>query len=47
MDVTLKEALQSPFLKAIRDKHEHLSETAGGCALWAEREWVRTLVAKE
>jgi len=47
MDVTFKEALQSPFLKAIRDKHEHLSETAGGCALWAEREWVRTLVAKE
>ena len=44
MNMSLKDALQSEFLKAIRQNHEHLSETEGGCALWVEREWVRTLL---
>jgi MoaA/NifB/PqqE/SkfB family radical SAM enzyme len=44
-DVSLLEALQSPFLKTIRESHERLGETQGGCALWAQREWVRSLLA--
>ena len=47
MNVTLREALQSRFLRAIRERHEHEHETAGGCALWAEREWGRSLLGKE
>ncbi|MFC2062763.1 radical SAM protein [Chloroflexota bacterium] len=43
-DMPLKEALKSDFLKKIRDNHEHLSEAEGGCALWVEREWVRSLL---
>ena len=43
-DVSLKEGLQSHFLRAIRQNHSQLNETAGGCALWTEREWVRSLL---
>jgi MoaA/NifB/PqqE/SkfB family radical SAM enzyme len=43
-DVSLKEGLQSPLLQAIRQNHGQLSETAGGCALWTERDWVRSLL---
>jgi len=43
-DMSLKDALQSEFLRKIRQNHEHLSETEGGCALWVEREWVRSLL---
>jgi len=43
-DVSLKEGLQSHFLRAIRRHHSQLNETAGGCALWTEREWVRSLL---
>ncbi len=43
-DSSLKEALQSEFLKTIRQNHEHLSETEGGCALWVKRAWVRSLL---
>jgi len=46
-DVTLKEALKSDFLKKIRDNHQHLHETEGGCALWVEREWVKSLLHKK
>jgi MoaA/NifB/PqqE/SkfB family radical SAM enzyme len=45
-EMTLKEALQSNFLKSIRNNHDHISETEGGCALWMEREWVKTLLHK-
>jgi MoaA/NifB/PqqE/SkfB family radical SAM enzyme len=41
---SLKDALQSEFLKAIRQNHEQLKETKGGCALWVERDWVRSLL---
>jgi len=41
---TLKEALQSDFLRTIRQNHEHLSETDGGCALWIKREWVKSVL---
>ena len=43
-DVSLKEGLQSHFLQAIRQNHSQLIETAGGCALWTEREWVHSLL---
>ncbi|MDD3421373.1 MAG: radical SAM protein [Methanocellales archaeon] len=42
-DSSLKDALQSEFLKTIRQNNEQLSETEGGCALWIKREWVRSL----
>jgi hypothetical protein len=47
MPSSLKDALWSEFLKVIRDKHEHLTETQGGWALWIEREWVRSLIEKD
>jgi hypothetical protein len=43
MDTTLKEALQSDFLKMIRESEVQLHETEGGCALWIKREWLRSL----
>jgi MoaA/NifB/PqqE/SkfB family radical SAM enzyme len=42
-DASLIEALQSDFLREIRDNHDHLSETEGGCALWVERKWVQSV----
>jgi MoaA/NifB/PqqE/SkfB family radical SAM enzyme len=41
---SLREALQSEFLREIRENHERLSEAEGGCALWVERAWVRSLL---
>jgi MoaA/NifB/PqqE/SkfB family radical SAM enzyme len=43
LKTSLKEALQSEFLKMIRESDEHLNETEGGCALWIKREWLRSL----
>ncbi len=42
-DASLIEALRSDFLREIRDNHDHLSETEGGCALWIERKWVQSV----
>lgn len=42
--LSLQEALQSDFLRQIRENHHKLSELEGGCALWANREWVRSLL---
>jgi len=39
----LEEALKSDLLRAIRENHEILDETKGGCALWEAREWVASL----
>lgn len=44
---TLKEALNSRLLKEIRQNHDLLNETKGGCALWENREWVRGLAQNE
>jgi MoaA/NifB/PqqE/SkfB family radical SAM enzyme len=44
-DVPLRDALASPLLAAIRDNHDRLTETSGGCALWSQRDWVRSLLA--
>lgn len=43
-DVPLRDALASPLLAAIRDNHDKLTETSGGCALWSQREWVQSLL---
>ncbi len=43
-DFSLKDALQSEFLRAIRQNHDQLHETEGGCALWVKRLWVRSLL---
>jgi len=42
-NISLKQGLQSEFLKAIRESRTELHETSGGCALWAQREWVQGL----
>ncbi|HTW92430.1 MAG TPA: radical SAM protein [bacterium] len=42
-DMPLEQALASGLLKAIRDNHDELKETRGGCALWRRREWVQSL----
>ena len=42
-DLSLKDALQSELLKEIRQNHEKLTETKGGCALWENREWIDSL----
>ncbi|MGZ4942117.1 MAG: radical SAM/SPASM domain-containing protein [Halobacteriota archaeon] len=41
---SLKEALQSNLLRTIRQQGLSLDESEGGCALWTEREWVRSLL---
>jgi MoaA/NifB/PqqE/SkfB family radical SAM enzyme len=46
-DQSLREALQSKFLATIRDNHHKLKETKGGCALWDQREWVRSLLVSK
>lgn len=39
----LGEALDSPLMRAIRERHGELTETKGGCALWNKRGWVVSL----
>jgi MoaA/NifB/PqqE/SkfB family radical SAM enzyme len=46
-DLPLEQALASHLLKAIRDNHDELKETRGGCALWRKREWVESLAKKK
>ncbi len=43
-DMSLKEALSSHFLKAIRDNHPTLHEESGGCVLWKERDKLATML---
>jgi MoaA/NifB/PqqE/SkfB family radical SAM enzyme len=42
---SLRDALQSDLLAAVREHSEHLEEGKGGCALWREREWLNNLTA--
>jgi len=42
-NLSLKDALRSDLLKKIRTSNK-LGETKGGCALFTEREWVRSLI---
>lgn len=46
-EISLKEALSSELMEAIRNEHDKLSETMGGCALWQNREWVQSLLLKD
>ncbi len=46
-NLSLKDALQSKFLKTVREMHGQLSERHGGCTLWENREWVRSLLVDE
>jgi MoaA/NifB/PqqE/SkfB family radical SAM enzyme len=43
-DSSLKEALQSKFLAAVRENSDQLQEGKGGCALWTHREWLSSLL---
>lgn len=45
VDMTLKEALNSKFLRALRENRDQLMESDGGCALWKKPEWVKSLLA--
>jgi MoaA/NifB/PqqE/SkfB family radical SAM enzyme len=45
--VPLEEALRSRFLETLRGKPELARETGGGCVLWKERAFVKTLLAKD
>lgn len=42
---SLREALDSPLMRAIRERHGELSENSGGCALWDKAGWVSSLGA--
>jgi MoaA/NifB/PqqE/SkfB family radical SAM enzyme len=44
---SLKDALGSEFLRKIRENHENLKETKGGCALWENRQWVASLLEEK
>ena len=46
-NMPLKEALQSEFLKRLREDPELSKYTGGGCALWKNREQVRGLLRPE
>lgn len=47
-DKTLRECIQSQFLKKIRENHELLVENqGGGCALWQNRELVKSYLNNE
>jgi len=41
----LKDALKSEFLQKLRDTPEILTETGGGCALWARREQIQEFIS--
>ena len=44
---SLREALSSPLLRKIRQAHQLLTEGEGGCALWANREFIAGLQEPE
>ena len=41
---SLRDALKSPLLEAIRADHDQFGDTSGGCALWRRRERVQALL---
>jgi MoaA/NifB/PqqE/SkfB family radical SAM enzyme len=42
----LRDALASRFLSAMRENHELFKETEGGCALWKNRDQVKSLLSR-
>jgi MoaA/NifB/PqqE/SkfB family radical SAM enzyme len=47
LQVSLRVALQSRFLRLMRANHDMFTETAGGCALWKNRETVESLLGRK
>lgn len=43
--VSLREGLQSWFLRTMRNNHDSFRETSGGCALWKNRAAVESCLA--
>ena len=43
-EMSLKDALSSKLLEQIRQNHDKLTETKGGCALWTNKEWVQSIM---
>ena len=43
-NVSLKDALNSDFLKKIRENHAQIHGSSGSCALWEKREMVQSLL---
>lgn len=41
---SLRDALASPLMEKIRSAHDLLTESEGGCALWANKEFVADLI---
>ena len=46
-NVSLKEALNSDFLKRIRENHAQLHSPDGSCGLWAKRDLVQALIKEK
>jgi MoaA/NifB/PqqE/SkfB family radical SAM enzyme len=44
-ELPLQNALQSQFLRRIRESDEPLGESNGGCALWTKQEWLQAMLA--
>lgn len=44
LDMPLKEALNSKLFKALRENHDKLMESSGGCVLLKKPEWVKSLL---
>ena len=45
-ETSLRDALGSEFLARLRAAHERLTESEGGCELWASRDWVASLLRR-
>ena len=43
--MSYKDALQSKFLRSIRENSGELLEEDGGCAIWKKREWAQALLS--
>ncbi|MEA4889796.1 MAG: radical SAM protein [Clostridiaceae bacterium] len=41
---SLSDGLHSRFLSALREQHQELQESKGGCALWQNRDWVAKIL---
>ena len=44
LKMPLKDALNSLLLSKIRNNHHLLKESAGGCTLWENREWIESVM---
>jgi MoaA/NifB/PqqE/SkfB family radical SAM enzyme len=47
LNMPLKDALRSRFLGLMRENHDMFAETAGGCALWKNKEAVESLLRRK